>query len=122
MLKRDRAAPAADRDAMAVDPQPADAVASDPAPKPPPPMTIIESFQTLRDAITCLSELPGLCIQLGLRERLPPPQTSQKDSASKLDRRQAIGGVCMGRGWVYESLWREKGTMMIMIILYVSLL
>ena len=48
------------------------------------PLSVIDAFQTLRDGVTSLSEIPGLCMEAPARERLPP---SGGEASSK----------CMGR-------------------------
>ena len=70
-----------------------------PAPAPPAPLTIIEAFQTLRDAVTCLSELPGLCMEAVPRDsRLPPSATTGDMVTSEFVVVIRVPGLCRGHG------------------------
>ena len=65
-----------------------------PAPAPPAPLTIIEAFQTLRDAVTCLSELPGLCMEAVPRDSRLPPSAGWYTATS-----ECIIGLAIRVGW-----------------------
>ena len=69
-------------DTAAPPPQPERPVAAAAAPSAP-ALSVIDAFQALRDGVTCLSEIPALCMEAVPRDRLPPSGGGESSSKSQ---------------------------------------